>query len=77
MDSIHQWSAPLQGRGGRGWGRWFGIMTGAAGGTCVAGGADVTGDIQVADLLPAWLYLVLAAGAANAAWVVEGRRRRG
>ena len=39
--------------------------------------AYVTGDIQVAELLPAWLYLVLAAGAAVAAWVVEGRRRRG
>ena len=37
-------------------------------------GAYVTGDIQVADLLPGWLYLVLAAGAAVAAWLVEGRR---
>ena len=37
--------------------------------------ADVTGDIQVADLQPAWLYLVLAAGAANAARLVEGRKR--
>ena len=37
-------------------------------------GAYVTGDIQVAELLPAWLYLLLAAGAALAAWLVEGRR---
>ena len=39
-------------------------------------GAYVTGDIQVAELLPAWLYLLLAAGFAVAAWLVEGRRRR-
>ena len=38
-------------------------------------GAYVTGDIQVRELLPAWLYLLLAAGAAVAAWLVEGRRR--
>ncbi len=37
-------------------------------------GAYVTGDIQVADLLPGWLYLLLAAAAALAAWLVEGRR---
>ena len=37
-------------------------------------GAYVTGDIQVTELLPAWLYLLLAAGAALAAWLVEGRR---
>ena len=37
-------------------------------------GAYVTGDIQVADLVPGWLYLLLAAGAAVAAWLVEGRR---
>ncbi len=40
-------------------------------------GAYVTGDIQVSALLPAWLYLLLAAGAAVAAWLVEGRRLRG
>ncbi|MEO6298110.1 MAG: glutamine amidotransferase [Paracoccaceae bacterium] len=37
-------------------------------------GAYVTGDIQVAELLPAWLYLLLASGAAVSAWLVEGRR---
>jgi len=38
-------------------------------------GAYVTGDVQVSDLLPAWLWLVLAALTAVAAWAVEGRRR--
>jgi hypothetical protein len=37
-------------------------------------GAYVTQDIQVAALLPGWLYLVLAAGLALAAWLIEGRR---
>ena len=37
-------------------------------------GAYVTGDIQVSALLPAWLWLVLAAVTAIAAWAVEGRR---
>ncbi len=50
---------PAAGRG------WIGIMPRAA---------YVTGDIQVSDLLPAWLWLLLAAVAAIAAWVVEGRR---
>ncbi len=44
---------------------WIGI---------VPRGAYVTQDIQVAALLPAWLYLVLAAALALAAWLVEGRR---
>lgn len=38
-------------------------------------GAYQTGEVQVAPLLPAWLWLVLALVAAVAAWVVEGRRR--
>ena len=38
--------------------------------------AYVTGDIHVMALLPAWLWLVLGAGAAIAAWLVEGRRGR-
>ncbi|MEO8244949.1 MAG: hypothetical protein ABI832_21910, partial [bacterium] len=50
---------PAAGRG------WIGITPRAA---------YVTGDIQVSDLLPAWLWLLLAAVAAIAAWVVEGRR---
>jgi hypothetical protein len=50
---------PAAGRG------WIGI---------VPRGAYVTGDVQVSDLLPAWLWLVLAALAAIAAWTVEGRR---
>ena len=37
-------------------------------------GAYVTQDIRVAALLPGWMYLVLAAGLALAAWLVEGRR---
>ena len=39
-------------------------------------GAFVTGEISVAALLPAWLYLALAALAAVLAWLVEGRRSR-
>ena len=37
-------------------------------------GAYVTGDIQISALLPAWLWLILAAVTAIAAWAVEGRR---
>jgi hypothetical protein len=37
-------------------------------------GAYVTGDISVAALLPAWLYLLLAAVASVLAWLIEGRR---
>ena len=37
-------------------------------------GAYATGDIQISALLPAWLWLVLAAATAIAAWAVEGRR---
>jgi hypothetical protein len=36
--------------------------------------AFVTEDVRVAALLPGWLYLVLAAGLAVAAWLIEGRR---
>ncbi len=43
---------------------WIGI---------VPRGAYVTQDISVAALLPGWLYLVLAAGLALAAWLIEGR----
>ncbi len=50
---------PAAGRG------WVGI---------VPRGAYATGDIQVSALLPAWLWLMLAAVAAIAAWAVEGRR---
>ncbi len=51
---------PAAGRG------WIGI---------VPRGAYVTGDVQVSALLPAWLWLILAALTAVAAWTVEGRRR--
>jgi hypothetical protein len=51
---------PAAGRG------WIGI---------VPRGAYETGDIQVTEFLPAWLWLMLAAVAAIAAWAVEGRRR--
>ena len=50
---------PAAGRG------WIGIMP---------RGAYVTGDVQVSDLLPAWLWLLLAALTAIAAWTIEGRR---
>ena len=36
--------------------------------------AYVTEDVRVAALLPGWLYLLLAAGLAVAAWLIEGRR---
>ncbi len=39
-------------------------------------GAYLTQDIRVAALLPAWLWLLLAAGFAVAAWLVEGRKPR-
>ncbi len=38
-------------------------------------GAYLTEDIRVAALMPGWLYLLLAAGLAVAAWLIEGRRR--
>ena len=37
-------------------------------------GAYVSGDVQVSELVPAWLFLLLAASAIVAAWLVEGRR---
>ena len=37
-------------------------------------GAYQSGDIQISALLPAWLWLILAAVTAIAAWAVEGRR---
>ena len=37
-------------------------------------GAYETGDIRVSPLLPAWLWLILAAVCAIAAWAIEGRR---
>ena len=49
---------PAAGRG------WIGI---------VPRGAYVTGDVQVSQLLPAWLWLLLAALTAVGAWTVEGR----
>ncbi|MGL5008244.1 MAG: hypothetical protein ACRC6I_00050, partial [Paracoccaceae bacterium] len=50
---------PAVGRG------WIGITPRAA---------YVTEDVQIAALLPGWLYLLLAAGLAVAAWLIEGRR---
>ena len=38
-------------------------------------GAYEAGEISVAPVLPAWLWLMLAGLAAVAAWLVEGRRR--
>lgn len=37
-------------------------------------GAYLTQDIRVAALLPGWVWLLLAAGFALAAWLLEGRR---
>ena len=39
-------------------------------------GAYLTQDIRVAALLPGWVWLLLAAGLAVAAWLVEGRRTK-
>jgi len=38
--------------------------------------AYVTQDVTIAALLPGWLYLLLAAGLAVVAWLVEGRNGR-
>jgi hypothetical protein len=37
-------------------------------------GAYVTQDLTIAPLLPGWVWLILAAGLAIAAWLIEGRR---
>ena len=37
-------------------------------------GAYVTQDLTIAPLLPSWVWLLLAAGLAIAAWLLEGRR---
>ncbi len=50
---------PASGRG------WIGITP---------RGAYVTQDITVAPLMPAWLWLILAATLALSAWLVEGRK---
>ena len=50
---------PTSGRG------WIGITP---------RGAYETASVQIAALLPGWAWLVLAAGLAVAAWLVEGRR---
>lgn len=52
---------PSAGRG------WIGITPRAA---------SAVADIRVSPLLPAWAWLVLAAGLSLAAWLVEGRARR-
>ncbi|MBD3786129.1 MAG: hypothetical protein IE922_04045 [Sphingomonadales bacterium] len=39
-------------------------------------GAAATTDIRVTPILPAWAWLVLAAGLVLAAWLIEGRGRR-
>ncbi len=50
---------PASGRG------WIGITP---------RGAYVTQDVQVAPLLPGWVWLLLAAAMAIAAWLIEGRK---
>lgn len=37
-------------------------------------GSYVTQDLTIAPLLPGWVWLILAAGLAIAAWLIEGRR---
>ena len=55
--------------GRQAWGRgWIGVTP---------RGAYLTEDIRVAALMPGWLYLLIAAGMAVAAWLIEGRRRGG
>ena len=39
-------------------------------------GAVVTEDLRISPLVPGWLMLILAAGLAVAAWLVEGRFKR-
>jgi hypothetical protein len=51
---------PAVGRG------WIGITPRAA---------YLTQDIRIRPFLPAWAFLMLTAGLAVAAWLVEGRRR--
>ncbi len=63
-DGVPDLRAVRMGRNAAGRG-WIGITPRAA---------YVTEDIRVAALLPGWLYLVLAAGLAVAAWLIEGRR---
>ncbi len=36
--------------------------------------AYLTTDVNVATLLPAWAWLLIAAGLAIAAWLIEGRK---
>jgi hypothetical protein len=36
--------------------------------------AYLTADVNVTALLPAWVWLLIAAGLAIAAWLVEGRK---
>jgi hypothetical protein len=50
---------PTSGRG------WIGLMP---------RGAYETEEVRVAALLPGWAWLLLAAGLAVAAWLIEGRR---
>ena len=64
QDGVPDVRAIGEGRQASGRG-WIGI---------VPRGAYVTQDIRVAALLPGWMYLVLAAGLALAAWLLEGRR---
>ena len=63
-DGIPDIRAVRDGRQASGRG-WIGI---------VPRGAYVTQDISIAALLPGWLYLLLGAGLALMAWLVEGRR---
>ena len=64
QDGIPDIRTVGEGRAASGRG-WIGV---------VPRGAYVTQDIRVAAILPGWLYLVLAAALALAAWLVEGRR---
>ncbi|NJS40669.1 MAG: hypothetical protein HC783_18595 [Rhodobacteraceae bacterium] len=59
--AVHECEAgrPATGRG------WIGITPREA---------YLTADINVAPLLPAWAWLILAAGLAVAAWLIEGRK---
>ena len=65
-DGLPDIRAVREGRAAAGRG-WIGITP---------RGAYVTEDVSIAPLMPGWLWLILAATLAIAAWLVEGRRGR-
>ncbi len=64
QDGVPDIRAVREGRPAAGRG-WLGITP---------RGAYVTQNVTIAPLLPGWIWLLLAAGLAIAAWLIEGRR---